>query len=165
LSRVRFSKAHRRPKRMKGIKNLKKVRVATAPGQVVSVDQLVSPTMGFVPTHCGIPITKRYTGATIFVDHFSDFTYTHLIVGHKWSPIPFRYSFNHCLHCFSDVFIQFVKFMRCSIFHCIFRPLIDVMLFTVGINMSNIGGAILVVARVERSRLRGGEFRWEAAEE
>jgi hypothetical protein len=41
----------------------------------------VSPTKGFVPTHRGIPTTKRYTGATIFVDHFSDFTYTHLMVG------------------------------------------------------------------------------------
>jgi hypothetical protein len=36
-----YGKAHRHPKRTKGIKNLKKIRVATAPGQVVSVDQLV----------------------------------------------------------------------------------------------------------------------------
>jgi hypothetical protein len=76
-----YGKAHRRPWRRKGIKNRKRLRVANAPGDVVSVDQLVSPTEGFIPTHRGIPTTKRYTGATIFVDHFSDFTYTHLMVG------------------------------------------------------------------------------------
>lgn len=43
------------------------------------MDQLVSPTSGFVPTHRGIPTTKRYIGATVFVDHFSDFTYVHLM--------------------------------------------------------------------------------------
>jgi hypothetical protein len=47
----------------------------------VSVDQPVSPTEGFIPTHRGTPTTKRYTGAMIFVDHYSDFTYTHLMVG------------------------------------------------------------------------------------
>jgi hypothetical protein len=76
-----YGKAHRLQKRYKGPKNLKKLRSATSPGSVVSVDQLVSPTPGFVPTHRGIPTTKRYTGATVFVDHFSDFTYTHLMVG------------------------------------------------------------------------------------
>ena len=43
------------------------------------VDQLVSPTPGFVPTHRGTPSTKWYIGATIFVDHFSNFTYAHLM--------------------------------------------------------------------------------------
>ena len=57
------------------------LRKATAPGQIISIDQLVSRTPGFVPTHRGIPTTKRYCGATIFVDHFSDFTYTHLMSG------------------------------------------------------------------------------------
>jgi hypothetical protein len=53
--------------------------VATAPGQVVSVDQLVSPTESFVPTHRWTPTTLQYQGATFFVDHFSDFTYIHLM--------------------------------------------------------------------------------------
>jgi hypothetical protein len=52
---------------------------ATRPGEVVSMDQLESPTSGFVPTHRGIPTTKRYIGATIFVDHYFDFTYVHLM--------------------------------------------------------------------------------------
>jgi hypothetical protein len=75
-----YGKAHRRPWRHKGIRNRQKLRQATAAGQVVSVDQLVSPTKGFVPTHRGIPTTKRYVGATVFVDHHSDFTYVHLMI-------------------------------------------------------------------------------------
>lgn len=44
------------------------------------MDQLVSPTPGFVPTHRGSPMTQRYIGcATVFVDHLSDFTYVHLM--------------------------------------------------------------------------------------
>jgi hypothetical protein len=49
------------------------------PGQVVSMDQLVSPTPDFVPIHWGLPTNARYEGATVFVDHFSDFTYVHLM--------------------------------------------------------------------------------------
>jgi hypothetical protein len=48
-----YGKAHRRPWRHTGIKNRKRLRVASAPGDVVSDDQLVSPTEGFVPTHKG----------------------------------------------------------------------------------------------------------------
>ena len=49
------------------------------PGQVVSVDQLISPTPGFMPTHRGKPTTLCYTGATVFVDHFSNYAYVHLM--------------------------------------------------------------------------------------
>jgi hypothetical protein len=74
-----YGKAHRKPWRRKGVKNRRTIKVATRPGHVVSVDQLISPTPGFIPTHRGIPTTVRYTGATVFVDHFSDFTYVHLM--------------------------------------------------------------------------------------
>jgi hypothetical protein len=74
-----YGKAHQKPWRYKGSKNRRTIRVATAPGQVVSVDQLVSPMEGFVPTHRGTPTTLRYQGATVFVNHFSDFTYVHLM--------------------------------------------------------------------------------------
>ena len=74
-----YGKAHRKPWRYKGSKNRKPIKPATRPGQVVSMDQLVSPTPGFVPTHRGTPTTQRYFGATVFVDHFSDFTYVHLM--------------------------------------------------------------------------------------
>jgi hypothetical protein len=76
-----YGKAHRRSWRHKGIKNRKRLRVASAPGNVVSIDQLVSPTEGFIPTHRGTPTSKRYTGATVCVNHYSDFTYTHLMAG------------------------------------------------------------------------------------
>ena len=72
-----YGKAHRKPVRHKGQR--KRLRQATRPGEVVSMDQLESPTSGFVPTHRGIPTRKRYVGATIFVDHYSDFTYVHLM--------------------------------------------------------------------------------------
>jgi hypothetical protein len=73
-----YGKAHRKPWRHKGT-NRRPIKPATSPGQVVSIDQLISPTEGFVPTHRGTPTTLRYQGATVFVDHFSDFTYVHLI--------------------------------------------------------------------------------------
>jgi hypothetical protein len=76
-----YGKAHRRPWRRKPIKNRSRstLKIATSPGQVISVDQLVSPTAGFVPIHRGRPSLVRYIGATVFVDHFSDFTYVHLM--------------------------------------------------------------------------------------
>lgn len=75
-----YGKVHRRPWRRKGIKNLRKIKITTAPGQVISVDQLVSPTVGFVPTHRGRLSLARYIEATVFVDHFSDFMYVHLML-------------------------------------------------------------------------------------
>ena len=43
------------------------------------VDQLVNPTADFVPVHRGLPTKKHYVDATIFADHYSDFTYMHLM--------------------------------------------------------------------------------------
>ena len=74
-----YGKAYRKQWRYKGFCNQKHIRQATAPGDVVSIDQLVSPTEGFVPIHRGSPTKKRYIGATVFVDHSSDFTYCHLM--------------------------------------------------------------------------------------
>ena len=75
-----YGKAHRKPWRQKGWRlNNRKIKPASRPGEVVSVDQLVSPTPGFVPTHRGRPTTMRYIGATVFCDHYSDFTYVHLM--------------------------------------------------------------------------------------
>ena len=65
-----YGKAHKLKWRHKGNKNRKKIKIATAPGQVVSMDQLISPTPGFVPVHRGTPTKQRYVGATVFVDHF-----------------------------------------------------------------------------------------------
>jgi GAG-pre-integrase domain len=45
---------------------------------MVSVDQLQSNTPGLIGHMKGIPTRKRYTIATIFIEHYSDFTYVHL---------------------------------------------------------------------------------------
>ena len=75
-----YGKAHRKPWRAKGWRmNNRNIKRANCPGAVVSIDQLVSPTPGFVPTHRGRPTTMRYLGATVFCDHFSDLTYVHLM--------------------------------------------------------------------------------------
>ena len=74
-----YGTQHRKPWRSRG--KQRKIKVATRPGEVVSVDQLVSPTPGFVPTHRGRPTLQRYKAATVFVDHFSDYTYVVLMIG------------------------------------------------------------------------------------
>ena len=70
-----YGKVHRKPMQRKGEKNKKQLTTTAEPGQVVNVDQLINPTPGFIPTHRGIPRTQRYIGATVFVDHLSNFTY------------------------------------------------------------------------------------------
>lgn len=70
-----YAKATRRPWRTKAQPS--SLRVATRPGAVVSVDQLESPIGGMVPQNKGLPTKRRYVGATVFVDHWSDLTYIH----------------------------------------------------------------------------------------
>ena len=77
--RCSYGKFNRRPWRQKGKSNLKKIKNVTIPGQVVSVNQLVSYTPGLIPAYQGLPTTKRYSGATIFIDNASDFTYVHFM--------------------------------------------------------------------------------------
>ena len=73
-----FGKATRRPKRFKGAGNEREIRTATAPGQIVSVDQLESRTPGLVAHQKGRPTTLRYQYATVFVDHYSRFSFVYL---------------------------------------------------------------------------------------
>ena len=44
-----------------------------------STDQLVSAKGGLIPQRSGKLMSARYFGTTIFVDHFSDFVYVHLM--------------------------------------------------------------------------------------
>ena len=75
-----YGKATKRPWRNKPSTStpLAKIKVATAPGQCISVDQMASPSPGLIAQLKGIPTTRRYTTATIFVDHFSRLSYVHL---------------------------------------------------------------------------------------
>ena len=60
-----YGKAHRKPWPGKGVCNRRRLKIATVPDQVVSIDQLFSPTPRFVPKHRGSPTTKHYIGATV----------------------------------------------------------------------------------------------------
>jgi hypothetical protein len=59
----------KQPWRMKGIQNKNKIRVATSPGDCISVNQLESLTPGFIAQLKGRLTKKRYGAATIFIDH------------------------------------------------------------------------------------------------
>jgi hypothetical protein len=53
-----------------------KPKTELLPGDVVSVDQLVSSTPGLVAClHGGYPTKEKYVGSTVFVDQASDFSY------------------------------------------------------------------------------------------
>jgi hypothetical protein len=72
-----YGKQTRRPWRHTKVKG-KIGKLPIDPGDTVSVDQLQSPAVtGLIPQVTGILTTDRYTVATIFVDHASDFTYVH----------------------------------------------------------------------------------------
>jgi hypothetical protein len=65
----------KRPWRTKGIQNKNKIRVATSPGDCISIDQLESLTPGFIAQLKGRLTKKRYGAATIFVNHASHLSY------------------------------------------------------------------------------------------
>ncbi len=53
--------------------------MATKPGQIVSVDQMISMQVGFIAQLKGGLSKKRYTAATVFTDHYSRLQYIHLM--------------------------------------------------------------------------------------
>jgi hypothetical protein len=73
-----FGKATRRPWRTKPTTKKTSSKTMNAPGQVVSVDQLISSTPGLIAQLKGWMTKKRYTTATIFVDQYSGLSYVHL---------------------------------------------------------------------------------------
>ena len=72
-----FGKSARRPWRTKA-QTIGTIKICTFPGQCISVDQLESSTPGLIAQLKGTPTTKRYTCATIFIDHFSRLSFVHL---------------------------------------------------------------------------------------
>ena len=68
----------RKPWRTKGKNNRGQLKQVNAPGRCVSVDQLESRTSGYIGVLRGFMIKERYTCATVFVDHYSDLTFTYL---------------------------------------------------------------------------------------
>jgi hypothetical protein len=74
-----FGKAHRKPWRSKGSKGSIRKESDDAPGKCVSMDQLVSAQPGLIPQMAGFLTNLRIWGATVFVDHFSDYVYVALM--------------------------------------------------------------------------------------
>jgi hypothetical protein len=73
-----FGSTTKRPWRIKASPGQVKTVVVTGPGDCVSVDQLESSTPVFVAQLKGILTNRRYTCATVFVDHYSRLGYVHI---------------------------------------------------------------------------------------
>jgi hypothetical protein len=74
-----YGKAKRKPTQTKTKKSINPARQLREPGDCVSVDILVSRTPGLIAQTKGWMTTSRYCCACVFVDHWSDFTYVHLL--------------------------------------------------------------------------------------
>ena len=57
------------------------VKDVDKPGDGMSCDHLISKQPGLMPQSTGILTNARFWGSVIYVDHFSDFIYSHLIQG------------------------------------------------------------------------------------
>jgi len=74
-----FGTAHRKPWRSKGEKGSIRKPTDNAPGKCVSIDQMISAQPGLIPQMAGFLTNLRIWGATIFVDHFSDYVFVALM--------------------------------------------------------------------------------------
>jgi hypothetical protein len=76
-----MGKQHRKPWRGKGKKHCKHIRKENEnfPGANTSTDQMISPYGGMIPQMKGQLMKAKYYAATIFIDHFTDYTYVHLM--------------------------------------------------------------------------------------
>ena len=73
-----YSTMTRRPWTTKHKQDRKKIFHVGKPGDCVSIDQMESSTPGFVGQIKGILTKQRYRAITVFVDHYSRYTYIHL---------------------------------------------------------------------------------------
>jgi hypothetical protein len=74
-----FGTAHCKPWWYRGFCGLIQKESNNTPGKYVSMDQLVSAQPGLIPQMAGFLTNLRLWGATIFVDHFSDYLYVALM--------------------------------------------------------------------------------------
>ena len=56
----------------------KDIPLPSKPGQVVSVDQLVSPVLGLIAQMTGFITKQRYKYVTVYIDQFSSFSFVYL---------------------------------------------------------------------------------------
>ena len=76
-SACEYAKATKKPWRSKPTLNTE-AETPTTPGDLVSVDQLVSPTPGFIAQMTGNLTVKRYKYATFYVDQASRLGFVYL---------------------------------------------------------------------------------------
>ena len=76
-----FGKQHRKPWRSSKKRVQIRLDDETGPGMCASTSQLVSTQGGLLPQRSGKLMPARYVGATVFMDHFSDYVYVHLTRG------------------------------------------------------------------------------------
>ena len=76
-----FGKQHKRPWRGKGSRGAIRRDAHDSPGACTSADHFISTVSGLIPQVRGILMEAKYTAATVFVDHCTDFTYIHLMTG------------------------------------------------------------------------------------
>jgi hypothetical protein len=74
-----FGTCHRKPWCSKGLKGLIKKETDNTPGKCVSMDQMVSTKLGLIPQMPSFLTNLRVWGATILVDHYSDYVFTALM--------------------------------------------------------------------------------------
>ena len=74
-----FGTTHRKPWRSKGEKEPIRKPTDNAPGKCVSIDQMISAQPGLIPQMAGFLTNLRIWGATIFVDHYSDYVFVALM--------------------------------------------------------------------------------------
>ena len=76
-----FGKARKRPRLTKKSSNSSSIRKPehNIPGKCVSVDHLVSAQPGFIPQMSGHLTNMRIWAASVFVDHFTDYVFVHLM--------------------------------------------------------------------------------------
>ena len=77
-SACQYAKATRRPWRMKIASRSNHFNIPSKPGEVVSVDQLVSPVPGLIAQMTGFITKQRYKYATVYIDQFSGFRFVYL---------------------------------------------------------------------------------------
>ena len=70
-----YGKATRKPWRLHTSSNTIESHCPQRSGECISVDQLISPTPGFIAQMSGKLTTQRYTCATIYVDQYSGYSY------------------------------------------------------------------------------------------
>jgi hypothetical protein len=73
-----YGKATKRPWRTRAAPSKVKPATINSPGDCVSIDQLESSVPGLIAQLRGFLTCKRYTTATVFINHYSRRSYVHL---------------------------------------------------------------------------------------